>query len=306
MTDVRRITPAEQWDWAIPQMGIFALVRNLRNFDRDGISDASFRYVRTRLESRETIGQSRMLPFRFLTAHLNVPSVRWAPSLELALELCLPNVPVLDGRTLILIDTSDSMNIRLSVRPSRNARPGMPQPVHPTRMQAAALLAFALAIRNTGKVDVHGFAGANRGGPVQFRVDNIGRGASLLRSVEAFMRCRGKVGHGTEIAKAIRETYSGQDRVAIFTDEQETYDGAPAPYLLWGGDRYEGHGDVNGAVPASVPVYCWNLAGYEFGCMPVRGNNRHSLAGLTDSSFGLMQQIEAGLQPGWPWEKAAA
>lgn len=301
---LRRISPSEQWDWFIPEMGIFALLRNLRNFDKDGISEESFRYVRDKLESPEVIAHSRLLPFRFLTAYLNVPSIRWGGPLERALTLSLPNVPVLPGKTLILIDMSASMHDNpLSVRPGRSLQKGEKPPVHPSRMQAGALFAFALALKNANRVSVHGFAGANYGKDIQFRIDGITASASILRMMETLVRQTGKVGHGTEIARAMRETYAGHDRVAIFTDEQETYSGPVIVRSLWSGQVYEGHGDVNGAVPASVPVYCWNLAGYEFSCMPVKGANRHALAGLTDSSFRLMQQIESGLQARWPWEQ---
>lgn len=296
---VPRLSPAEQWRFALREIPVFQLLKNLRNLDKAGLTDDDVHPAMLRLQNPEVIARSRILPFRFLTAYLNVPSIRWGPALEKALELALPNVPVLPGRTLILIDTSDSMNGVLSVRPERHVKKGEPPVRRPTRMYAAALFAFALAIKNAGRVDVFGFANG------QFRCDGIGEGASLLRSLELFCAQRGKVGHGTQIALAMRSCWNGEDRVVIFTDEQETFGGTSQ--LFYGSyASYRGHGDVNGAVPASVPVYCWNLAGYEFGAMPVAGNNRHVLAGLTDSSFSLMQQIEAGLQAKWPWETREA
>lgn len=54
-------------------------------------------------------------------------------------------------------------------------------------------------------------------------------------------------------------------------------------------------GDVSASVPAHVPVYGFNLAGY-----------RHEVGGLTDAAFGLIPNIEAGRASRWPWNEAAA
>jgi hypothetical protein len=40
--------------------------------------------------------------------------------------------------------------------------------------------------------------------------------------------------------------------------------------------------------------------------MPAGHGNRHELGGLTDATFSLIPNIEAGLAARWPWEEAAA
>jgi hypothetical protein len=51
-------------------------------------------------------------------------------------------------------------------------------------------------------------------------VDVARRGPSVLKATEGFCRKIGRVGHGTQIARAVAATYSGHDRVVIFTDMQ--------------------------------------------------------------------------------------
>ena len=65
-------------------------------------------------------------------------------------------------------------------------------------------------------------------------------------------------------------------------------------------------GDVSASVPARTPVYGFNLVGYRHSAMPAGTGNRHELGGLTDATFGLIPNIEAGLAARWPWEGAGA
>jgi hypothetical protein len=107
---------------------------------------------------------------------------------------------------------------------------------------------------------------------------------------------RDEVGHGTRIAEAVRATYRGHDRVMIFTDMQTFPDRSG-----WGGHA----GDVSASVPARIPVYGFNLVGYRHSAMPAGHGNRHELGGLTEATFALIPDIEAGLAARWPWVEAA-
>lgn len=268
------LTKAEQWQLVLPQLGYMAALRNLRNLDEAGISDEIAASLAARIADPEQVKYSRQLPFRFLSAYLNAPSLRWGHALEKALDLSLANIPELPGRTLILIDTSASMGQAMSGRSKA------------TMVQSAALFGLALGIRNINRVDIWGFADG------QFQVSGIGQGASVLKSVEAFCNCIGNVGHGTQIAAAVRNTYRNHDRVIIFTDMQ-TFPGYGYSYHV---------GDISAAVPAHIPVYGFNLVGYTHSAMPVGHGNRHEMGGLTDATFKFLPLIEAGKNAAWPWE----
>lgn len=262
-----RVDKARLWEAMIPSMGIFALVRNLRNFDEAGVSDEVAALVAAKLTDREVIAKSRMFPFRFLAAHNAAPSLRWAYPLEQALNHSLANVPRLAGRTLVLVDRSGSMFGSISQKSGLN------------RADSAAIFGAALAMR-AESADLVEFGTHHR--PV-----SVGKGESLLKVLGRF----GNLG-GTNTAEAVRGNYHGHDRVVIVTDEQ-----------AWGG----WHGaDPTGQVPARVPVYTWNLAGYRYGHGPSGVGNRHTFGGLSDAAFRLIPLLEAQRSASWPWEEQAA
>ncbi|GAA2987849.1 MULTISPECIES: TROVE domain-containing protein [unclassified Kitasatospora] len=255
---------ADAWAAVIPSMGPMALVRNLRNFDRAGVSDAVAAEVARRISDKGEVRRSRQFPFRYLAAHRNVPSLRWGHALETALGHSLANVPELPGRTLILVDRSGSMFDRSG------------GPTELNRADSAAIFGTALKVR-AAEADLVEFGTTSR-------VVDVGRGEAVLRVLERFSDLG-----GTNTADAVRTHYRGHDRVVIVTDEQT----GPGH---WGGNPLA-------AVPAHVPVYTWNLAGYAQGHGPGGGAHRHTFGGLGDAAFRLIPLLESGANAGWPWEE---
>jgi hypothetical protein len=271
-----KLDKAALWEALIDAdaLGYMALIRNLRNFDEAGISKAHARKVAEIIEDPARVQSSRQLPFRYLSAYHAAPSDRWKQPLTEALDHSTANIPRLTGRTLVLVDTSASMEAYLSGK-SRVRY-----------VDAAALFGVALA-RAAAKVDLYGF------GDSVFRHE-LAYGGSVLGQTQLFVRRVGEAGHGTRIAESMQRTYAKHDRVVIFTDMQ-----------TMGRNAYTygyGIGDVSGAVPPDVPVYAWNLAGYEASMMPTGSGNRHEFGGFSDSAFSIMQTLEAGRDGRWPWE----
>jgi len=133
------------------------------------------------------------------------------------------------------------------------------------------------------QVDLCGFADG------VFRHD-VPKGASVIREADRLIKRTGEVGHGTQIAASVRAAYSGHDRVFIISDMQ-TMDG-----------QY-GRG-VSEAAPANVPVYGFDLGGYQHGAI-AGGANRHEFGGLTDATFRMVPLLEAGRSGAWPWMDTA-
>ncbi|MEV7568873.1 TROVE domain-containing protein [Streptomyces tanashiensis] len=252
---------AAVWEAVIPTMGSMALLRNLRNFDEAGVSDEVAARVAARLSDASEVARSRQFPFRYLAAHQHAPSPRWAAPLERALGHSLANVPALPGRTLILVDRSDSMFWDTVSERSRL-----------TRADAAAVFGTALALR-AEQADLVEFGWGSATVP-------FARGEPVLDVLKRF-RSLG----GTYTAKALRKHYQEHDRVLIVTDEQV------APY---------DSGSTTDAVPARIPVYTWNLAGYRPAHGPT-GPHRHTFGGLTDAAFRMVGLVEAGREAVWPW-----
>jgi hypothetical protein len=79
----------------------------------------------------------------------------------------------------------------------------------------------------------------------------------------------------------VKKHFARHDRVVILTDEQASY------------------GDVGQVLPAHVPLYTWNLAGYRLGHAPSGTAHRHTFGGLTDQAFRMIPLLEGGGD--WPF-----
>lgn len=262
-----RVSKKELWEALVPIMGYMALLRNLRNMDQAGVSDEVAQQVAARLANPVEVERSRQLPLRFLSAYRAAPSLRWSYPLEQAINLSLANVPALPGRTLILIDTSASMNDRLSGRSEL------------LRWDAAVSFGLALAIR-AENATVVSFSDRSLVFP-------LAKGESLLAAIARWKDQRFHLNGGTSTAAAVRQHYAGHDRAIILTDEQTG--------SYWGGDPGQ-------QVPAHVPLHTINLAGYRHGHAPSGTTNRYTYGGLTDAMFGMILTVEAGVAGKWPWE----
>lgn len=255
---------AKAWESVIPSMGYMALIRNLRNFDAAGVSDAVAMSVATKLVDPAEVARSRQFPYRFLSAYKAAPSDRWSHALGRALDHAVRNIPALPGRTAIYVDTSGSMGSRLSDKSAMS------------RAEAAALFAVALGYRcGVANVDLWGYATGVFG-------HSLAMGGSVLRQCERFIRRIGEVGMGTNTWQAVEATYAGQDRIFVFTDEQCTV----PPNVS----------------RAPVPTYTFNLSGYRYAHAPAGRDNWHSLAGLTDGTFTMVPILESRNKGRWPWE----
>lgn len=259
---------AQAWEAAAPSMGIFALIRNLRNFDQAGMSDEAAQQVAARISDPEVIAQSRLFPYRFWSAYRAAPSLRWAQPLERALEHSVSALPQLPGRTLVLVDTSGSMQRPVS------ARSGV------RHVDIGALTGVALARRGCA-VDLAGFAD-------RVFTHRMDRGGSMLTAIGAFTSRIGEVGHGTRIIESLRASYRRHDQVIIVSDMQT--------FAPWAG----GHATVSSAVPASVPVFGINTTGYAPAALNTAEPGRYEIGGFSDKVFTMLSLLTSR-QPAWPF-----
>jgi hypothetical protein len=144
-------------------------------------------------------GAERVLPFRYVAAARAAP--RFEPWLDQALAETVLEGAVFDGRTIILVDVSGSMDARLSAKSDL------------TRMDAAATLASIVP----GEVRVFTFSNAVKEVPPR-------RG---MAGVDAVIRSQPH--GGTELGKAIDKINTlPHDRLIVVTDEQ-SHDRVPEP-----------------------------------------------------------------------------
>ena len=259
------------WEAIIPSMGAMALVRNLRNFDQAGVSDQVADDICARLADPAEIERSRMFPYQLYSAYKAAPSLRWGHALDKALGHACAIIPALDGRTLVLVDTSGSMTATVSERSQVQ------------NMEVGALFGVALAMRGLS-VDLFGWA-------TGVFPHNIVKGGSVLKQCDAFMAKAGSVGHGTDMVAAIRGTYRQgvHTRVVVVTDMQTC-----------GGGYYAS--GASAAVPAHVPLFGINMAGFKTTAVDLSQPNRFEVGGFSDKMFTVMDLLSRGKDAGWPWE----
>ncbi len=254
---------AEAWEMAIPSMGVMAMVRNLRNFDQAGVSDAAVEAVIAKVADPADVARARLFPYQVWAAYKNAPSDNWARALGRTLDLTVANIPALDG-TLVVIDTSGSMQGAVSGR-SKLAR-----------VEVAAVMAMATAKR-AKDVDVVIYGQRNA------LVQGLD-GMSVLGGVAKVVASVGSVGHATFGHTAIARWFDPKrhQRAVIFTDDQQ---------------HDSGQVDL-GHVPL---VYTFNLAGYRPSALPAGGHGRYTLGGFTDATFTAMAVLEGGREADWPF-----
>jgi len=179
-------------------LGYFALLRNLRNMEQAGCDR---NLVKQAILARKN-GAEKLLPFRYVAA------ARYAPvferELDTALMAAIEELPRLEGRTIVLVDVSGSMDFKLSDKSDL------------TRMDAAAALASMI---NGDDVEVFSFS---------YRVVACPPRKGMA-GVDAIMRSQSH--GGTDLAGAVAFANKRKhDRLIVITDEQSTsYSRTPDP-----------------------------------------------------------------------------
>lgn len=253
---------AEAWEGAIPNMGVMALTRNLRNFDQKGISASAVRDVIKRITDPEEVEKARLFPYQTWSAYSHAPSDNWKQALGETLNLATQNIPDLDG-TLVVIDTSSSMSMSVSRKSDM------------TSVQIAAVMAMATA-KHCSDVDVVIFGDRNR------KLDV--RGCSMLSGVQRVVGAIGSVGHSTFGHTAIRDHFDPKRhrRVVLFTDDQQ-------------------HDSGRVSLDHVPLIYTFNLGGYNRSSLAAGANGRYTLGGFTDATFTVMKVLESGKSASWPF-----
>jgi hypothetical protein len=177
------------------RLGYLALLRNLRNMAESGVDTD---LVNQAILERK--GAHNVLPFRFVAAARAAP--QFEPALDEALSAAVESMPVLPGKTIVLVDVSGSMDWKLSNRSDL------------TRLDAAAALASVIH----GQLRVFTFSEQVVEVPPRRGMAGVD---SVVRSQEH---------GGTLLGAAVRHVNRlPHDRLIVITDEQ-SHDpvGAPA------------------------------------------------------------------------------
>ena len=195
----------ETWETLLKgkKLGYMALLMNLRNMTEAKV-DASL--VETAL--LEGAYRSKALPFRFVAAAKHAPN--YAQTLSDAMLRALEDAPKLDGKTLIVVDVSGSMDDTMSAKTGRIRGPKATTVSPTTRLDSAGALAVLLR-EVCEQVSVYTFS-------TQLKQVRNFRGLALIEEI------RNSQPHGgtylAESLKHLRTLEPKVDRVIVITDEQ--------------------------------------------------------------------------------------
>jgi len=265
------------------KIGYLALVRNLVNIAND-VDDAAFDVALSLLTDKKLILGSKVFPFQLYTAFSEIDDTprhsfwyyhsnsrlsrvndkrrvaKLVDALGTAIEISLSNLPKLDGKTLVAIDTSGSMHSPLSENGST------------TMVEIAAL--FGIALGKATDADV-----------ISFNTSAEYLSVPKSRSTLDQVRDITQKGGGTNfesIFKTAKDTH--YDRIFILSDMQawmQSYD-HPRSAL----DAYKSRSKANPF------VYSFDLHGHGSMQVPENDGKVIALAGWSEKIFDILDVTE--------------
>ncbi|MEV4899061.1 hypothetical protein AB0K48_58030 [Nonomuraea sp. NPDC055795] len=176
------------WAAVVRSMSLTERLAHLTDFDAAGLAAEVADGVAADLADERSA-----LPVEIWNAYRRASNTRWSHALEKALRNAPARVPVLRGRTLVLVDRSTAMG---------------------EQADAAVIFAGALALRSPSVELV-------RFGP---DIEPIAAGATLLDTLERF----GPRGDGQSVSQAVRGHVNDHERVIVLTHAAAAVEAAEA------------------------------------------------------------------------------
>lgn len=274
---------AEVWDAL--DLPIMAAVRNLRNLLGAG---ADVSKVVAKLENPKAIRRSKLLPFRFFSAHREVVNAcagapdagRVLAALTTAINHSVANLPVLPGVTLIACDNSGSMDSMLS-------RGGS------VRYKDIANLFGALAFRFCERAVVGAFATDWQ--PVAIhQYDSVFTNMRRIEQADT----KGWSTNAYRVVQAMLRDNLYVDRIILLSDMQCYDDRVTSMFVSSFGGRVHSLAELllqyRSRINPHVRFYSIDLAGYGTAQIPRDWPNAALVAGWSDRIFQFIPAFEAG------------
>lgn len=198
---------AEVWDAL--ELPFMAGLRNLRNLLESG-AYKTLDEVIEKLKGEYSVAKSKQYPFRFFSAYREIVNIHGIPlnyknkvlhALEIAMILSIKNIPKLDGKTAIIVDTSGSMTNYLSEKS------------YTTYMDISTLMG-ALSHYISDNSLVIAFA-------TNAEVVDLDKDGSIFENMDKIRKAY--VGSGTYVEEAINVLEKSgfePDRILLFSDMQ--------------------------------------------------------------------------------------
>lgn len=257
--------------WNALDLPFMAGLRNLRNLLEAGAYEALDRVIK-KLKDEKAVLNSKQFPFRFFSAYREILGTYGISeeykqevlrALEIALFLSVKNLPKLDGRTAIIVDTSGSMHSPIS----KNS-------VVEYIDIATLMGSISQYISDESLVVAFGTTA---------KVVPLSRDSGILKNMETIKNTN--VGYATYVEEALKLLEKNDpDRILLFSDMQV--------YSQYGSDNarksishyLEAHGHPH--------FYSFDLAGYGTSVQPLRKKNVFMFSGWSEKMLNYIDMVE--------------
>ncbi|MEL6802976.1 MAG: TROVE domain-containing protein, partial [Bacteroidota bacterium] len=275
----RKAAVRNKWQELIDsgRLGYMALLRNLRNILQADVKADYLKIVAKRLSNPEAVRRSRQLPFRFLSAYLELSAMQHVHAsyflrpLEKAALVSVENIKGFGLKTKVCLaaDVSGSMFGPISAR---------------SKIQAYDIgLLLSMLMRARSKAVITGIFG-NRWEAFQFPT------SSVLSNVVQLKKIEGRVGYSTNGHKVIDYLIRKKlvmDKVMMFTDLQLWNNQGDGKSLQKSWKKYK-------SMAPGARLYLFDLRGYGQSPISIERDDVTLIAGWSDKVFEVMDAIEKG------------
>lgn len=275
------------------RLNYMAMMRNLANFLRTGVSKSHIEKVARFLADPNQVRKSKQLPFRFLAAYRSIgggPQVRWmygpdnssaieSPhtpillnALEEAVKVSVENIPSMKGNDLLIAsDVSGSMQRTISEKS--------------TIQHYDIGLLLGLLVKHVSPTSVFGIFGDSWKPLSNTPVEDV------LGAVNRAHKREGEVGYGTHGYKVLDWALNRKqhfDKIMFFTDGQ----------MYGSGHDLKGINDkwkiYKSQVNPEAKLYLFNLQPYGQSPFDLKQNDTYMISGFSEKIFTMLDSIEKG------------
>jgi hypothetical protein len=256
------------------RLGYMAMLRNLRNFMKEGVSIARFKKVCKFISDPVQVRKSKQLPFRFLAAYNELqdhehPDIYiLLDALEKAISVSVENIPGFEDQTLLIAsDVSGSMNSSISARSTIQ------------QYEIGLLLSMLLQKVTRCYTGIFGTEFLIK----QLPKDNILANTSNLNHLS---REVGWSTNGYKVIEWLIRTGNHVDKIMIFTDCQ-LWDSYHDRHIAEMWIKYK-------SINPKAKLYLFDLSGYDNTPLKINERDVFLIAGWSDKIFNALDSLEKG------------
>ena len=268
---------SQNWQRLVEEskLGYLALIRNLRNIvnsspDADWIE----KYLVPQIENEAAIKKSLVFPYQIYCSWKNygIRNFSIDAALDRAFRIACGNMPKMDGRTVIILDVSGSMENKLSSNSQL------------TLKEVGAVYAAAMFVNCNA--DFIKFGNEAK----KLKLNKLDSIFNLVEKMYANDNC----GYGTDIVPAFRLMNEKYDRIFLVSDMQIMSKNGSGWY--WGNrsDGVETYNEYCKTYKCHSHMYSFDLANYSTQVENPNNPRIHLLTALNDTLFKMLPYIENG------------